>query len=128
MVRLLGSTGQVFPQRGLNTTIGAPLGFDLGGGLCSLTTSLTPGLSKLGGTTDIGATVNGAAGHGLSAWTATQSVVCINGLKWPAIPIGFKWIAAGVGGLINLLFPSSARMRRTTLFDGSLCAGRASER
>jgi hypothetical protein len=47
-------------------TIGAPLGFDLGGDLCSLRTSLTPGLSKLGCTTDIGATVDGAAGHGFS--------------------------------------------------------------
>jgi hypothetical protein len=55
MVRLLGSSGQVFLQSGPNTAIGALLAFEFGSGLSSLTTSLASDLSNLGGTTNIGA-------------------------------------------------------------------------
>jgi len=67
MARLLGSSGQVFLRGGPNTAIGAPLGFEAGTGLSSLTTSLASGLSNLGDATNIGAEVAGAAGLGLSA-------------------------------------------------------------
>src|ERR1700733_1635354 len=67
MARLVGSSGQVFLRGGPNTAIGAPLAFEPGSGLSSLTTSLASGLPYLGDATDIGAEVDGAAGLGLSA-------------------------------------------------------------